>query len=154
MPDRVRWDGVNKCWVQAPAAQATHFRPGEIPNPSGFGNQVTSQNILNAQKASRLRAEMLDALESKIMSAKLRSQPQDGETIPEDGMPVDAANLITGMLRADVNRMLADAEDRAWGKPTQPLRDDSPPKKDIMNDMTPQEAAEAYQAEIEQKSGK
>lgn len=148
MAGRMVWDGQKKKWVQSAAAQASQWKPGGVANPHGGDSRSNAQHQLNARKASALRAELLDALESKIMSAKLSTLPAEGEIVPEGGMPREAAQKIAGMLSADINRMLADAEDRGWGKPTQPTRDDSPPKKDIHNDMSPQEAAEAYQNEI------
>lgn len=148
MSGRMVWDGVRKKWVMSDAQKAMQFRPGETPNPLGRDSATNAQLTLNGKKASTLRAELLDALESKIMSIKVNTEPDHDEVIPEGGMPREAAQRISALLSPDVNRMLADSEDRAWGKPTQPSRDDTPPKKDIRNDMTPQEAAEAYQAEI------
>lgn len=145
------WDNKLGAWVQRPSETQHHFKKGVGGNPSGHSNQTRAMHHLNAKKASFLRQELLEALESKIMTAKVTAELEEGEVVPDGGMPRQAANRIAQMITPDINRILSDSEDRGFGKPTQPTRDDSPPKKDIQNDMTPQEAAEAYQNEISQK---
>jgi hypothetical protein len=56
-------------------------------------------------------------------------------------------------LSPDINRLLSESEDRGYGKPTQPTRDESPQLKDITPDTSPQEAADAYKREIESSGG-
>lgn len=80
----------------------TPFKPGTKANPSGKSSVQRKLEIANAERATRLRGMMLQALE-----AKLNGLAATGD---------DAAALaITG----DALRLLKDSEDRGLGTPVQ-----------------------------------
>ena len=82
----------------------TPFKPGTKANPSGKSSVQRKLEIANAERATRLRGMMLQALE-----AKLNGLAATGDAA--------AAMAITG----DALRLLKDSEDRGLGTPVQAL---------------------------------
>ena len=82
----------------------TPFKPGTKANPSGKSSVQRKLEIANAERATRLRGMMLQALE-----AKLNGLAATGDEA--------AALAITG----DALRLLKDSEDRGLGTPVQAL---------------------------------
>lgn len=151
------WDDELQEWVYGPMNEKqkkTQYRKGETGNPGGIPERTRAKMRINAEKATDLRAQILDALTSRITSAIVKAEIDPNELVGEHGISEAAAQRIMGFVNADILRLLTDAEDRGYGKPTQPTRDDSAPKKKITGDMSPEEAAEAYRAELEQSSGR
>lgn len=150
------WDDELGAWVHGPMNEkqrATQYKPGQTGNPGGIPERTRARMRINAEKATNLRSQILDALTSRITSAIVKAEVSPDELVGEHGISEAAAQRIMGFVNADILRLLTDAEDRGYGKPTQPTRDDSAPKKKITEDMSPEEAAEAYRAELEQSSG-
>ena len=90
----------------------TPFQPGNNANPSGKSSAQRLMEIANAEKATKLRGMMLDALLAKVEAAVV-GKPEEGV----EGYPQAAADQIG----ADVLRLLKDSEDRGLGAPKQPL---------------------------------
>ena len=76
----------------------TRFKPGQSGNPGGKTPEQRRLEIENAEKASKIRGRLLDAV----------LEATDGGAIPEQ---VEAALL----------KLLKDSEDRGLGAPEQPL---------------------------------
>lgn len=83
----------------------TPFPKGVSPNPGGKTSAQRKREIANAERATRLRARMLVALEKSLDAAKM-----------EDGTADALAAL--GIISADTLRLLKDTEDRGFGAPT------------------------------------
>jgi hypothetical protein len=149
---KLEWSDEHNAWVYAPMNEkqkAAQYKPGQSGNPTGTNQHTQALMRINAQKATELRGQILDALKSKITSAILKAEISPDEIVGEHGVSEEAARRILGTMNGDVLRLLTDAEDRGYGKPTQPTRDDTAPRKKITEDMSPEEAADAYRAELE-----
>lgn len=128
------------------AQKATQFKPGQSGNPGGIDQHTRAKMALNARKATDLRTEFLDSLESRIETIRVKNE--------EDGTPELAPLQINQMLTSDINTLLRDTENRGYGNPTQPLTGEGGgPMRTITTDMTPREAAEAYAAELQAQTG-
>lgn len=79
---------------------APRFQPGQSGNPGGLSKELRAQIAANAEKATRIRAELLDAIIAKI----------------EAGDAVD--------LDANTLNLVKTSEDRGLGAPTQTLAGD------------------------------
>ena len=79
----------------------TPFQPGNNANPSGKSSAQRKLEIENAERATRIRAKLLEQLEAKI------------ESLPPE--------QVTDSIRADILRMLKDSEDRGLGTPAQSI---------------------------------
>lgn len=95
---------ANKNWVK-----------GVSGNPSGVSREVMLRTHSNARKATALREQFLDALESRIATVRLQAYREapdlaiDAETL--------AARRVLDLLTPEVNRLLADSEARGYGAP-------------------------------------
>lgn len=79
------------------------FKPGVSGNPGGKTSKQRKAEIVNAERATRLRSRMLKALEKKL---------DDAMTAEGDDLAAVAA------IQNDVLRLLKDTEDRGFGTPT------------------------------------
>ena len=109
---------------------------------------------INARKATDLRRRMLDALESRIEGAIVHVldelTPEEQAIYTSTGkIPEEASTRIMSYLSADVNRLLTDSENRGYGNPTQPHDHGDRPRREITEDMSDAEAADAYRRELE-----
>lgn len=77
---------------------ATRFKPGQVANPGGKTSAQRKLEIRNAEKAAKLRGELLDALIDAV-------EKNEGAT-RED-------------ITADILRLLKDSEERGFGAPKQ-----------------------------------
>ena len=89
--------------------QDTQFQPGQSGNPGGKTAEHRRLEVDSAERAARIRNRKLIAMERQIEEAEAN----------ED---VDAVAMLTG----DMLRMLADAEDRGFGKPKQSVDIENP----------------------------
>lgn len=85
---------------------STQFKPGQSGNPGGLNSETHKLIKENAERAARIQHMILDGLERKLEQAS----PDEREAI----------------LRADVNKIICDALDRALGKPVAPQEITSP----------------------------
>lgn len=148
----MRWDFENEVWMMSPAKAASIIKPGEARNPLSGNEHENAIIRMNARKATVLRQRLLDALESKIESAIVRAEVREDEVVGESGICQEAAERVLALLKGDTLRLLTDAEDRGYGKPTQKTLNGHVFAKDVDPDMSPETAAELYQRELQ--SGK
>ena len=80
----------------------TPFQPGQSGNPGGKTAEHRRLEVDSAERAARIRNRILAAKEQQIVDAEA-----EGDAV------------AVAMLTGDMLRMLADAEDRGFGKPTQ-----------------------------------
>lgn len=146
--DKMRWNFETREWMPSPGKEIGKFPKGHCGNPGGVPAQERAQMLVNAEKATFIRKRLLDALESKIESAIVRAEVQEGEVVGEDGISIDAAERVMKLLKGDTLRLLADAEDRGYGKPTQRTHSTHTLSKDVDLNMSPETAAEIYQREL------
>jgi hypothetical protein len=134
------------------AQKATQFKKGQSGNPGGFDQHTRAKMTLNAKKATELRTRILNALESRIEGI-IYHAIREGEMTAEDAdnnkLSEGASARIMSLLDGDINRLLTDTENRGFGNPTQPTRTEDAPRRDIDDDMSPEEAADAYRREVE-----
>lgn len=149
-----RWNPNTGEWVVPGPKMPTIHGPSPVPAreiaevpQNSPGQRNAAQTRLNALKATQLRAKLLDAIESQIESYIVRAEIEPDE--PHDTpMPREAAAKIIGLLKGETLRMLTDAEDRGYGKPTQKQELSHSLSRRIDDDMTPETAAELYQREL------
>ena|SRR5690625_1916107 len=77
------------------------WKPGQSGNPGGIDSATRKKINENARKAVRLQELFLDGL---LVAAESLSEDERDK-----------------LLRADVNKIMADALDRSLGKATQPI---------------------------------
>ena len=79
------------------------FKPGQSGNPGGKTKEQRRLEVENAERATRIRGQLLAALEETLLAHR------------------DVADLsgITQSITGDNLRMLKDAEDRGLGAPKQ-----------------------------------
>lgn len=82
----------------------TRFKPGVSGNPSGKSAKQRKREIVNGERATRLRGRMLLALEKKLDDAMAMA----------GGADIAAVDAI----QADILRLLKDSEERGFGAPT------------------------------------
>lgn len=139
MEARVGKRGPKPGTPQHPDQKRWHFQKGQSGNPSGSTREQQLMRKENAIKATKLRREFLDTLESRIATIKAQEAEHPGEADPR----------ILQLLNADVNRLMTDSEDRGYGKATVHknltgnIRTDA---RVIAREMSVQEASEAYAA--------
>lgn len=93
-----------KAVPQAPIVRPRHqWQPGQSGNPSGVTSETRRLALANAERATRIRARVLQAVE------RVLSHP-DTET----GDALALRSLTTELLT-----LLRDAETRGYGAPTQ-----------------------------------
>lgn len=80
------------------------FEPGKAHNPGGKTSEQKKAELANAEKATRVRTMLLDAVEAKLKSTM--------ELGTEQGMKD---------LSAEVLKLIKDAEDRGLGSPKQTI---------------------------------
>lgn len=126
--------GTNS-YIMNPRQVATQFVKGQSGNRNLFGmsNRDAAQGRLNAKTALRVRAMILETLESRIATQY---------AIIYDPMATDeerdeAQKTILKHLNADTNTMLRDAETRGLGAPKQEISLKREDKK--LEDMTDEE---------------
>jgi hypothetical protein len=86
----------------------TRFKPGQSGNPGGKTSAQRDLEIANAERATRIRARMLEALEGVM-----NEHPEKDK-------------IIDNLVRADILRLVKEAEDRGLGTPKQSLDVESP----------------------------
>ena len=110
----------------------TPYQPGQSGNPGGKTAEHRRLEVDSAERAARIRNRILAAKEQQIVDAEA-----EGDAV------------AVAMLTGDMLRMLADAEDRGFGKPTQGIDHRSPD-----GSMSPQGAStDAALAAMRRKHG-
>ena len=79
------------------------FKPGQVANPGGKTSAQRKLEIANAERATRIRARMLEALEGLM-----------NENPEKDG-------IVGDLIKADILRLIKESEDRGLGTPKQSL---------------------------------
>lgn len=122
-------------FILQPQAMAQRFVKGQSGNPNLFGmsNKDAAQGRINAKTALRVRAMMLETLESRIATEYAIMYDPDAT----DEERVEAQQKILKFINADVNTMLRDAETRGLGAPKQEIIMKNEEKK--LEDMTDEE---------------
>lgn len=122
-------------YILEPQNLAHRFVKGQTGNPNLFGmsNKDAAQGRINAKTALRVRAMILETLESKI--ATQYAIMYDPDATAEEIKEAQAA--ILKHLNADVNTLLRDAETRGLGAPKQEITMKTEDKK--LEDMTDEE---------------
>ncbi len=92
----------------------TRFKPGDSGNPVGKTSAQRQAELANAERATRIRGRMLEALENEL--DKL-DREADGE--------VKTAAIAA--IKADILKLLKDTEDRGLGTPKQSIQHGSDP---------------------------
>lgn len=107
------------------------FRPGQSGNPGGITKEERARIRENGERATRIRAMYLEALEKKLADA---ISSEDSKTVFE--------------IKAEINTLLRDTENRSYGTPTQSVQMSGPdgePIATITGEMAPEQAAQVYQ---------
>lgn len=132
--ERAAPPGTNSVIMQ-PHLAAQRFVKGQSGNPNLFGmsNKDAAQGRINAKTALRVRAMMLETLESRIATEYAIMYDPDAT----DEERTEAQQKILKFINADVNTMLRDAETRGLGAPKQEIVMKSEDKK--LEDMTDEE---------------
>jgi hypothetical protein len=86
----------------------TQFKPGQVANPGGKTSEQRRMEIANAERATRIRARMLEALEGMM-----NEHPEK-------------ESIIGGLVKGDILRLMKEAEDRGLGTPVQSVNVESP----------------------------
>lgn len=89
-----------------PPPEHSRFRPGHSGNPGGKTSAQRRLEVQNAEKATRIRAALLDKLTHVLDSLG------EGETV---------AGIEDFDLSPDLLKLLRDSEDRGLGAPVQPV---------------------------------
>lgn len=93
----------------------TQFKPGQSGNPGGKTSAQRQLEAENAERATRIRAKLLEALEARLS--------EDGADAEKD-------------IRGEVLKLLKDSEDRGLGAPKQPVEHDvSDPLRDFFDQV-------------------
>lgn len=111
------------------------FRPGQSGNPGGITKEERARIRENGERATRIRAMYLEALEKKLADA---ISSEDSKTVFE--------------IKAEINTLLRDTENRSYGTPTQSVQMSGPdgePIATITGEMSPEQAAQVYQRMIQ-----
>jgi hypothetical protein len=87
----------------------TRFKPGDSGNPVGKSSEQRRLEIANAERATRIRARMLEALEAELDRL---DREDEGE----------AKTAATAAIKADILKLLKDTEDRGLGTPLQSVK--------------------------------
>ena len=126
--------GTNS-YIVNPRAAATQFVKSGFPNTNLFGmsNRDAAQGRINAKTALRVRAMLLETLESRI--ATQYAVIYDPTSTDEEREAAQAT--ILKFISSDVNTMLRDAETRGLGAPKQEIQLTREDKK--LEDMTDEE---------------
>ena len=121
--------------IMSPKQVATQFVKGQSGNRNLFGmsNMDAAQGRINAKTALRLRAMILETLESKI--ATQYDIILNPEATAEERL--EAQTAILKHLNADTNTLLRDAETRGLGAPKQEISLSREDKR--LEDMTDEE---------------
>jgi hypothetical protein len=98
------------------------FQPGQSGNPGGLSSEQAKRIRRNGERAARIRARMLAAMERKIDKAG------GGEDLGD--IDADQLKEILSLLTPEAMRMLADSEARAFGAPKQPIEIEDATKRD------------------------
>jgi len=105
--------------ILSPRQMATRFVKGQTGNPNLFGmsNRDAAQGRINAKTALRIRATLLETLESQIATQQLVVVNPDAT----EEERAEAIQKILKFINSDVNTMLRDAETRGLGAPKQEI---------------------------------
>lgn len=87
--------------------QHTKWKPGVSANPGGKTSAHRKAEVRAAEVAAKIQLDLVNALD---------------EWLSEADKPADKA----GAIKADVLKLLKDAQDRGFGAPTQPTEITSP----------------------------
>lgn len=121
--------------VQRPEnLSAPRFKKGQSGNPGGIPRETLRLIRENAQRATRIRSLMLEALEKKLTRA-----------LEQDDVAAAAS------IQAEINTFLKDSENRGLGTPTQQVQltgAEGGPVQTINREMSDAEAAELYQRSL------
>ena len=103
-------------------------------NPQGATSEQRKMEIANAERATRIQARLLEALEGVMLEDPTKEK-------------------ITGeFIRNEVLKLIKDAQDRGLGTPTSSVdhtsSDGTMTPKPVTINMTPEQAAEAYASAI------
>lgn len=122
-------------YIMHPRQAANLWVKGRQNNPNLFGmsNKDAAQGRINAKTALRVRAMLLETLESRI--ATQYAIIYDPEATDEER--AEAQTLILKFISSDVNTMLRDAEMRGLGAPKQEISLKREDKR--LEDMTDEE---------------
>lgn len=106
-------------FILQPRQMASRFVKGQTGNPNLFGmsNRDAAQGRINAKTALRIRATLLETLESQIATQQL--VVVNPEATAEERN--EAIQKILKFISSDVNTMLRDAETRGLGAPKQEI---------------------------------
>ena len=92
-------------------------------NPQGATSEQRKLEIANAERATKIRARMLEALEGVM------NEHPEKEKIVEE------------LLKGDTLRLIKEAEDRGLGTPVQSINHESPNGTMTPRDVSPEVAA-------------
>jgi len=84
------------------------FEPGQSGNPGGKTSQQRALEIANAERATKIRARMLEALEGMM-----NEHPEK-------------ESIVADLIKSDFLRLIKEAEDRGLGTPVQSVNVESP----------------------------
>jgi len=120
MPQTKTQTDIPRAMIQSPRSVATRWVKGEHGNSNLFkmSNKDAAQGRINAKTALRVRAMLLETLESRI--ATQYAIMYDPEATPEE--VAEAQQAILKFISGDVNTMLRDAETRGLGTPKQEIQ--------------------------------
>lgn len=90
----------------------TRFKPGQSGNPGGKTAEHRKAEVEAAEAAAQLQLRLVMALTAEL------DKLEAGD--PESGAEANPTAAV-GAIKGDVLRLLKDAQDRAFGAPTQPL---------------------------------
>jgi len=114
---------------------STQFKPGVSGNPNGKTSEHRKAEVEAAELAAKMQLRMIKALDAKV------TQLETAEDAPD---PYAAMSAI----KADILKLIKDAQDRGFGAPVQPVDNTSSD-----GSMTPQSAQDAFLAALRAKDG-
>ena len=87
----------------------TRFKAGDPANPVGKTSEQRRLEVANAERATRIRGRMLEALEAELDKLDRESESHD-------------KTAATAAIKADILKLLKDTEDRGLGTPLQSIK--------------------------------
>jgi hypothetical protein len=93
------------------------YKKGQSGNPRGATSLTMLRTHENARRAVEIRNRLLRAYESRIADIEVRTM-REFAFDPEEGREM-VEKRITALISSDLNRLLADSENRGLGAPRQ-----------------------------------
>lgn len=106
----------------------TRIKPGEVRNPGGKTSAQKRMEMENAERATRIRGRMLEALEGVM-----------NEHPEKEG-------IVSDLIKAEMLKLIKDSEDRGLGTPKGSVDVSSPD-----GSMSPRDNSAAILAALERK---